>query len=521
MIINKFPNKTCSLDTLPTWLVKDNIQIMLPVFTKVANTSLKTGVFPDTLKQSIITPVIKKPNLDGNVLKNYRPVANMKFLSKVVEKAASNQVTTYVDNHNLGETNQSAYRRFHSTETALLKVKSDILQHVDHGKIVFLVLLDMSAAFDTVDHPILLERFKTQFGIDGSVLSWFNSYLDNRNVRVSVNNNLSNEHILTYSLPQGSIIGPQGFIMYTSPIGEIIRRYNISFHCYADDIQLYAEYDPKIPGDRERALNNLSKCISEINTWMVHNMLQLNQDKTEFYIIGTGKATKNLSNVILKLGDLSVEPSATIKNLGVVFDCTLNMSAHVSHLCKTINFHIRNLWRIRRFLSQEACHHAVRSLVLSRIDYANSLLLGAREGDLTRLQRLQNRAARLVFACGRDRRSTDLMNALHWLPVKQRIYFKIVLHIYKCLSCTAPTYLCNLINLYNDPATAEDRPSLRSSDDKTKLAEVRTYKKAGDCSFVVGGPKLWNTLPDDVREAESVSTFKQLLKTHLFPGQNL
>ena len=108
------------------------------------------------------------------------------------------------------------------------------------------------------------------------------------------------------------------------------------------------------------------------------------------------------------------------------------------------------------------------------------------------------------------------MNALHWLPVKQRIYFKIVLHIYKCLSCTAPTYLCNLINLYNDPATAEDRPSLRSSDDKTKLAEVRTYKKAGDCSFVVGGPKLWNTLPEDVREAESVSTFKQLLKTHLF-----
>ena len=94
------------------------------------------------------------------------------------------------------------------------------------------------------------------------------------------------------------------------------------------------------------------------------------------------------------------------------------MSAHVSHLCKTINFHIRNLWRIRRFLSQEACHHAVRSLVPSRIDYANSLLLGAREGDLTRLQRLQNRAARLVFACGRDRRSTDLMNALHWLPVK-------------------------------------------------------------------------------------------------------
>lgn len=349
----------------------------------------------------------------------------------------------------------------------------------------------------------------------------YTSYLDNRNVRVSVNNDLSDEHILKYSLPQGSIIGPQGFIMYTTPIGEIIRRYNICFHCYADDIQLYAECDPKIPGDHERALNSLSNCICEINSWMVHNMLQLNQDKTEFFIIGTQRATKNLSDIALKLGDLKIEPSATIKNLGVVFDCSLNMSAHVNHLCKTVNFQIRNLWRIRRFLSQEACHHAVRALVLSRIDYANSLLLGAREGDLKRLQRLQNKAARLVFACGRDERSADLLNVLHWLPVKERIYFKILLHIYNCLSCTAPIYLCNLIKLYNDPAAPEGRPRLRSSADKTKLVDVRSYKKAGDCSFLVGGPKLWNNLPVGVREAESVSTFKRLLKTHLFPGQNL
>ena len=139
----------------------------------------------------------------------------MKFMSKVIEKAASCQVTTHVDDNNLGEIHQSSYKRFHSTESALLKVKNDILQYVDHGKVVLVVLLDMSAAFDTVEHSILLNRLESHFGIKGSVLSWYESYFEKRSVRVTIKNTVSDEHTLTYSLPQGSIIGPQGFIMYT------------------------------------------------------------------------------------------------------------------------------------------------------------------------------------------------------------------------------------------------------------------------------------------------------------------
>ncbi|XP_072024913.1 uncharacterized protein [Amphiura filiformis] len=218
-IVMKFPSKTCSLDTLPTWLVKDNLAILIPIITKVVNSSLFSGTFPDTLKQSIITPVLKKSNLDHNILKHYRPVANIKFLSKVIEKAASCQVGSHIDRNDLGERNQSSYKQFHSTETALLKVKNDLLQYVDDSKTVLLVLLDMSAAFDTVDHPILLQRLRDRFGMCDSVVSWFRSYFENRTTRVSIKNALSNEHVLTYSLPQGSIIGPQGFILYISPIG--------------------------------------------------------------------------------------------------------------------------------------------------------------------------------------------------------------------------------------------------------------------------------------------------------------
>ena len=152
------------------------------------------------------------------------------------------------------------------TETALLKVKSDF-------QTVLLVLLGMSAASDIVDHPILLQRLRDRFGLRESVASWFQSYFENRTIRVSIKNVLSDEHVLNCYLPQGSIIGPQGFILYTSPVSDIIRRHNICFHCYADDIQLHAAFDHKIPGDCEQAMERITLCISDINRWMLRNKL--------------------------------------------------------------------------------------------------------------------------------------------------------------------------------------------------------------------------------------------------------
>ena len=125
------------------------------------------------------------------------------------------------------------------------------------------------------------------------------------------------------------------------------------------------------------------------------------------------------------------------------------MTSHINSVCKSVHFHIRDLRRIRRFLTQSSCHHAVRSLVLSRIDYANTLLYGVREVDLKHLQRLQNKAAHLVFACGRQQNSSDLLRSLHWLPVRERIKYKILLYVYKCLHGQAPKYLTENFILYN------------------------------------------------------------------------
>ena len=192
------------------------------------------------------------------------------------------------------------------------------------------------------------------------------------------------------------------------------------------------------------------------------------------------------------------------------------MDSHISTICKSVNYHIRNIWRIRRFITTEACQHVIRGLVLSRLDYANSLLYGVREADLTRLQRLQNKAARLVKACGRDQPSADLLCELHWLPVRQRIMYKLMLYVYKALNNMAPSYISAMTHLQNS-GPAEYRQRLRSSTDVTRLIVSRSFKRAGDMSFIIAAARLWNELPAPIREVRSLAIFKRQLKTHLFP----
>ena len=200
------------------------------------------------------------------------------------------------------------------------------------------------------------------------------------------------------------------------------------------------------------------------------------------------------------------------------------MSGQISAICKSVNFHIRNLWRIRKFITREACHHAVRALVLSRIDYANSLLYGAKQTDLQRLQRLQNKAARLVFACGRDQSLSHLLVChTFYVPFtgcqsRTESSTRSCCMFINLLITRLRRYLTDILKLYNASNSTEySRRRLRSSSDATRLAIPRSKRQAGDNSFHVCGPWLWNRLPVSIREAPSVTVFKSQLKTHLFP----
>ena len=236
--------KSSELDPVPGLFLKSCFQHLLPMVTRIVNLSLSSGSFPSNLKEAIVKPILKKHSLSTEEFSNFRPVSNLKFISKAIEKVVAAQLTEHLNKNNLHEPFQSAYKKYHSVETALLRVQNDVLKAidsqrsvilvlldlsaafdtVDSQRSVILVLLDLSAAFDTVDHKILLERMSSRFGINGLVLKWFESYLTDRRFRVSVQGSLSSSRSLQCGVPQGSILGPILFLIYTSPIGDIFKR---------------------------------------------------------------------------------------------------------------------------------------------------------------------------------------------------------------------------------------------------------------------------------------------------------
>ena len=264
-ILKEMSLKSCDLDPIPASVLGKCIPQLLPFITDIINTSLTTGVFPADLKKAIVRPLLKKHNLDHNNLSNYRPVSNIPFMSKLLEKVALLQLNSHLISNELYSTFQSAYRANRSTETALLRILHDLLLATDSGQVSLLTLLDLSAAFDTIDHSILLSRLHETFGISNKALSWFESYLSGRTQTVSVNGILSSPTSLDCGVPQGSVLGPVLFSLYTTPLADIIRRHNINHHCYADDTQLY---NSETPQNINSILQITSECFLDIQSWM-------------------------------------------------------------------------------------------------------------------------------------------------------------------------------------------------------------------------------------------------------------
>ena len=206
------------------------------------------------------------------------------------------------------------------------------------------------------------------------------------------------------------------FTAYAQPVANIIRRFQIGYHIYADDTQLYvSKFNPKSEEDIAAAKLRMTQCIAEIRLWVLANKLKLNDSKTELFLIESSKHANFAShlNFKLEIGGSVIAPSDTVKNIGGIFDDSRSMKSHVNSLCRSINFHLRNLSRIRPFIDRSTCAHAVRSLILSRLDYGNSLIGGLSVTDTQRLQKLQNRAARLIYQVSKRTSATPLIRELH------------------------------------------------------------------------------------------------------------
>jgi len=508
-IILASPTKSCELDPLPTKLLKQCLDYLLPAITSIVNKSLSQICVPTPFKRAVVRPLLKKSNLDKEVLKNYRPVSNLPFISKILEKVVATRLENHINSHSLHDHAQSAYRAGHSTETALLRVHHDIACALDNNCCAVLLMLDLSAAFDTIDHTILLNRLEFSFGITDDALLWLKSYLTERTQCVSIGSVQSNDIELCFGVPQGSVLGPKLFCMFSKPVSEICRRHGMSYHSYADDTQVYQVIKPL--GDWSDLSNRLENCLSDISAWMSINMLKLNQDKTELIVFAPKQQVKQLSNFQLTFDGTVLTDVSCVKNLGFFFDKTLSMEHQASAITKSCFHQIRNIGRIRSLITDEACKTLVCSLVTSRLDYGNALLYGTNSCVMTKLQRVQNTAARLITRKRKYESITPVLISMHWLPVHYRCQYKLLLYVFKAIHGNAPIYLQELVEHYK-PGRA-----LRSENNMLlRLPNNVRTKRYGERRFDKAAPTLWNNLPSSLRNEQSLDVFKRDLKTHLF-----
>ncbi len=508
VLLKKSSNKHCELDPIPTNLLKLCIDDLLPLITKIINLSLKLGNMPNNLKEAIIKPLLKKLGLEL-INKNYRPVSNLPFISKLIERAAAEQLIEHLKLNELYDKLQSAYRQFHSTETALLKAKDDIMMIMDNQQVALLLLLDLSAAFDTIDHNTLLNRMEKRCGITGTALKWFKSYLSERSSHIRIGQHKSTSRPLEYGVPQGSVLGPILFCIYTSPLGEIIEESGLQRQTYADDTGLYTMISPINEEEARVTLGKVKDGIQRVKTFLLQNKLMVNDDKTILMLLGSTYWLNKLDLKAIHIGDIEIEAVDDTKNLGVIFDKEMNFEKHVSNTCSRGYYHVKNLYRLNKFLKFEHRKVAAHAFVASILDYGNSLLCRLPWLQIQKLQMVQNAAAKTVMKKRKfDHISKDRKEELHWLPIEARIKFKINLMTWKCLKYNQPVYLRELLQTR--------RSSARSP--YYGLLEVPKTKRPtwGDRAFRKAAPELWNELPNHVRNHDKVESFKKALKTHLF-----
>jgi hypothetical protein len=288
-IIANLSSASCQLDPITTPLLKQCVNPLLDILTKIVNMSLKSGVFPHCLKHALVRPTLKKPNLDTENLKNYRPVSNIATLSKIIEKAAVTRLSQHMDTGEMHEQFQSAYRPGYSTETALIRITNDILSDMDNKRCVILVMLDLSAAFDTLDYDVLLSRIHSRLGISDTALKWFRGYHSGRTQSVVIGDSKSSPVVLESGAPQGSVIGAEDYKMYTLPVGDIIQNYGLKYSIYADDSQKWTSFCIDHPDEVSQAINRIRDCVLELKSWMTLIKLQLNEEKQRFYCLNQTK----------------------------------------------------------------------------------------------------------------------------------------------------------------------------------------------------------------------------------------
>ena len=502
-IIKEHGVKTNPDDPLPDFLIQKYLDVLLPYLVLLVNLSLSTASC-DGLTEAYVVPILKSLTLDHEEFKNYRPVSLLSFVSKLTERVVHARITAHLVENNLQNASQYGYKKHHSCENLLLKLLDDILVGVDSKSGVVVLFVDLSAAFDTVDHAVLLQILQNKFRITESALCWIKSFVSCRSQKVKIGGSFSDALLVAFGVPQGSILGPLLFNLYCSSIDEAFMSSGFHSMGYADDnfgLRIFPAFSAP-----STLFVTVPNCLKAIKQWATSHFLKLNSDKTRVMLFGgsTFFAECPFNTFRNDLG-VMLPISHSAKVLGVTLDSDLLFNQHISKIVSSVNFALRNIKLIRRCLSRKALETLMHSLIANKIDQCNSLLIGISETNLSKLQKLQNCAARLIFNLpSRSLNISERLRELHWLPVRSRIIFKYLITVFKCVNCLAPTQL-------SDKVRVECPLNM-----VLKTSGFRPKSALGKRAFTYLAPRYWNALPRDLRTIASLEAFKSNLKTYLF-----
>lgn len=499
-LLKRLPiHKATGLDNISSRLLKESASVISNSLTLIINKSFESGIFPSYWKIGKVFSLFKSGDTTNR--QNYRPISILPAISKVCERIVYDQLYDYLSKNNLLNKYQSGFRSLHSTVTALLDATNEWYLNIDKGHLNLITFLDLAKAFDTVSHDILLKKLKF-YGIYGTTLDWFTSYLSNRKQCCLVEGCISKFQKIQCGVPQGSILGPLLFLLFINDLPTCLQYTNARM--YADDTSLSAS------SKSTTELLTKTKCdLRNVNNWLQANKLNLNVTKTEYMFIGTQFKLDNLGPLFpLLIGGKPIKRVNSVKCLGIYLDEILAWNEQIDRLSTKICRSINGIKQARKFVSRKTLVMIYNSLVQPYFDYCDTVWGNLNKGLSSRLQRLQNRAARIITNQSYDVRSANILSELKWDNLTIRRDKHLSLMVYNTLNKNVPSYLSDLFTKRSEYSVYKNK--LRECPYNlvtTRIPQTECYKG----SFSYRGVQMWNSLPAELKTPQSKLEFKRNL----------
>lgn len=496
-IISKLNNKkSMDLSYLNSCILKMSLPFIVEVLTFLYNMCIEKNIFPSIFKQARVTPLPKSTDLSD--IDNYRPISILSILAKPLEKHIHENLMKYLEENKLLYNFQSGFRAGHSCHSALTRLHDTWLNAINNKYMVGAVFLDMRKAFDLVNHDILLQKLNLYFQNDSTV-SFFLSYLSQRQQTVYSNGSFSVLKDITHGVPQGSVLGPVLFCLYINDLPFSLSQPDAILDLFADDSSLHTQNK-----NLESIQNTLQKSINEIDIWCKSNKMALHPKKTKAMLLSTRqKHQLHPLKLELNINSTPVEQVSEHRVLGVIFDEKLSWHSHIDNMCKTISRNLYLMSRLKKFVSLNALKLFFHGHILSHINYASNIWCNASQIQIKRLDSLHKRAIK-ILSTNKDLTKVEKYINLQLLPFSEQLVYNGCILMYKIYYDMAPNYL----NSFFHKARAENRCLLYI----LPLPRIDLYKS----SLAFWGAKIWNNLPTHYKKSISLTSFKFNLRNHLF-----